>query len=71
MPHRRSPYLSVPKACDLHCGLDRVGVVCLAAIALGNVERGIEAPPQPPSGQTDRNRAQLRVARSRRAPPSE
>jgi hypothetical protein len=32
----RSPYLSVLKACDLHRGLDRVGVACLAAVALGN-----------------------------------
>ena len=37
--HARSPYLPVLKACDLHRGLDRVGVVCLAAVALGNGQR--------------------------------
>jgi hypothetical protein len=40
----RSPDLSVLKACDLHRGLDRVGVVCLAIVALRQCERGTEAP---------------------------
>lgn len=32
----RSPFLSVLKACGLHRGPDRVGLVCLAAVAIGN-----------------------------------
>jgi hypothetical protein len=42
----RSPDLSVLKACDLHRGLDRVGVVCLAIGALGN-GRARDRSPEP------------------------
>jgi hypothetical protein len=35
--HARSPYLPVLKACDLHRGLDRGGVVCLA---IAVIEKG-------------------------------